>query len=56
MTEKLQNVQVTDIYKILHIKDVFISYTGENNSWIYKNDPRSKVYIHLSLNAVLLPE
>ncbi len=32
----------TDVNKIFNIKDVYMSSTRKNNSWIYKNDPVQK--------------
>ncbi len=33
----------TDLNKIFHIKDVYMLFTRENNSYIYKNYPFQKI-------------
>ncbi len=40
----------TVLNKLFPITDVYIFSTRQNNNWIYKKWPRSKVYIPLNLN------
>ncbi len=41
----------TVLNKLFHITDVYIFSTRQNNNWIYKKWPCSKVYIPLNLNT-----